>query len=77
MATVNDDRGLSVFTDSAQQFSNDRQWSLRGRQANALEATTLLGHQRSESFNRDRQMGATLVSSQGVDLINDDGRHVL
>ena len=65
----------AVVVHAREQARHQVERPLRGRQADALEATTALAHQGVQSFEAQRQVAAPLVAGQRVDLVDDDGPH--
>ena len=76
VAAVDDDGSGTLGVDPGQQPCHQVERTLGGRQADALEASPALGHQRVEPLEAQREMAAALVAGQRVHLVHDDGAHV-
>ena len=75
VAAVDDHGGRAVVVHAREQARHQVERPLRGRQADALEATTALAHQGVQSFEAQRQVAAPLVAGQRVHLVHDHRPH--
>ena len=75
VAAVDDHRGRAVVVHTRQQARHQVERPLRGREADALQTTAALAHQRVEPLEAQRQVAAPLVTGQRVHLVDDHGAH--
>ena len=75
VAAVDDHRRRAVVVHARQQARHQVERPLRGREADALEATAALGHQRVQPLEAERQVAAPLVAGQRVHLVDDHRAH--
>ena len=75
VAAVDDHGGRAVVVHAREQPRHQLERPLGGREADALETTAALAHQRVQPLQGQRQVAAPLVAGQRVHLVDDHGPH--
>ncbi len=75
VAAVDDHGRRPVVVHAGEQPRHQVERPLGGREADALEATAALAHQRVQPLQGQRQVAAALVARQRVHLVDDHGAH--
>ena len=75
VAAVDDHRRRAVVVHAREQARHQVERPLGGREADALETTAALAHQRVQPLEAQRQVAAPLVAGQRVHLVDDHRAH--